>query len=175
MPRELSAFQTRLLKSKHAVRSLKAKFNKKRTFAEKVADTMTGLFGSIPFIILNALWFIVWIILNLEILEGIEPFDPFPFGLLTMIVSLEAIILSISVLISQNREQMINDLREEIDLEIDLITESEVTKVMEILAKIAEKNGIDLSADPEFAEMVKPLHSEKIEHSLEKEIMKQAP
>lgn len=167
----LSPFQTRLIKGTRAIRSMKAKFNRRRSFPEKVADSMTHVSGSITFLFVNMIWFTVWILINLGYVEGIEPFDPYPFGLLTMVVSLEAIILSIIVLVSQNREQKINELREEIDLEIDVISESEITKVMELVAKIAVKNGIDISDDKELAEMLKPLHKAKIESSLEKEIM----
>lgn len=168
---ELSPFQERLKKSRRAIRSLKARADAKRTTAEKVADGMTAVGGSFSFLILNCIWFLYWIILNTNIVPGLKPFDPFPFSLLTMIVSLEAIILAIFVLISQNREQKINHLREEIDLEIDLVAESELTKVMELVVLIAKKNGIDLSKDMEIKEMLKPLNRDKIQTSLEKEIL----
>lgn len=168
---ELSPFQERLKKSRRAIRSLKARADAKRTTTEKVADIMTAVGGSFSFLILNLIWFLYWIILNTHAVPGIEPFDPFPFSLLTMIVSLEAIILAIFVLISQNREQKINHLREEIDLEIDLVAESELTKVMELVVAIAKKSGIDLSKDMEIKEMLKPLNRDKIQTSLEKEIL----
>lgn len=164
-----SPFRQRIKTSEQAIRSLKARAKTQRTPAEKLADWMTKTFGSFWFLVLNAAWFIVWIWINLGWVPSVAPFDPFPFGLLTMIVSLEAIILSVFVLISQNREQKINDLREEIDLEVDLITESEVTKLMEVVAQIAKKSGIDLSKDEAFTEMLKPLDKNKIEKAFSEE------
>ena len=99
------------------------------------------------------------------------PFDPFPFSLLTTIVSLEAIILAIFVLISQNRTAKVDDLREETHLQINLIAEKEITKVMKMLAILLEKQGVDLSQDPELKKLLKPVSEEEIERRLEKEIL----
>jgi len=166
----LSPFQQRLFRGRKAIKSLRARADARRTPAEKVADWMTLTFGSIWFLTINILWFAVWIWVNLGLYPGVKPFDPFPFGLLTMTVSLEAIILAIFVLISQNREQKINNFREEIDLEVDLITESELTKLMEIVVLIAKKNGIDLSKDEVLNEMLKTLDKDKLEKALAGEI-----
>ncbi len=111
--------QNHIQESRQIIRSLKARQNEKRSRAEKIADFMTASSGSIGFLIINVLWFVVWIVINLEIIPGLAAFDPFPFGLLTMIVSLEAIVLAIFVPISQNRSSKISDLREEIDLQVD--------------------------------------------------------
>jgi uncharacterized membrane protein len=115
-------------------------------------------------------WFVVWIVINVGLVPGIEPFDPFPFGFLTMVVSLEAIALAIIVLMSQNRAAKIADLREEVDLEIDRMAEAELTKLLQIVSRLAEKQGIDLSRDHELREMVQPSDHEKIEQALEQEV-----
>ncbi|OGG26269.1 hypothetical protein A2960_04815 [Candidatus Gottesmanbacteria bacterium RIFCSPLOWO2_01_FULL_39_12b] len=156
--------------SRRIIRSLKARADAKRTLSEKIADWMTRTFGSIPFLIVNILWFSLWILVNTNVIGVIVPFDPFPFGLLTMIVSLEAIILAIFVLISQNRASQIDDLREEIDLQVDVITEQELTKVMEMLSVLMEKNGIDVSKDQILGEMLRPTSISKIEKALEKQV-----
>jgi|SRR3989344_3033741 len=166
----LSPFQKRLIPGRKAIKSLRARADAKRSFAEKIADFMTRALGSFWFFAFNVILFTIWIWINLGLHPNIEAFDPFPFGLLTMAVSLEAIILAIFVLISQNREQKINNLREEIDLQVDLITESELTKLMEIVILIAKKNGIDLSKDEELKEMLKTLDKQKIEKALAGEI-----
>ncbi len=163
------SIQQRLRTSRRIIKSLKAKADSRRTKAEKIADWMTATFGSISFLTLNCIWFLVWIILNINIIPDIRPFDIFPFGLLTMIVSLEAIVLSIFVLISQNRAAKIYDLREEIDLQIDIITEQEVTKIMELVAMLAEREGIDLSQDKTLKNMLKPTDTNKLEKILEKQ------
>ncbi len=88
-----------------------------------------------------------------------------------MIVSLEAIVLAIFVLISENRSSRIADLREEIDLQVDMLTERELTKLMHVVCAIAKKQGIDLSEDKELEIMLEPTSVSKIEHALEVQII----
>jgi len=152
------------------IKSLKAQADARRTPAERFADWLTDFFGTVGFLSMNALWFFGWILLNVGVIPGITPFDPFPFGLLTMIVSLEAIFLAIIVLISQNRAAKIADLREEIDLQINTMAEQEVTKIIQLQLKLLEKNGIILEQDYELERMLKPLHSADIERSLENQL-----
>ena len=121
--------------------------------------------------ILNIIVFIVWILINTNQIQSISPFDPFPFSLLTTIVSLEAIMLAIFVLISQNRSMKVDDLREEVHLQINLISEREITKLGKMMVLLLEKHGIDLSDDPELKKMLKPVSEEEIERRLEKEIL----
>ncbi len=129
----------------------------RKTFMEHAADSVTLAFGSVWFLVINLAWFAIWMLVNIGLHPGMKPFDPFPFGLLTMIVSLEAIILSIFVLISQNREQKIADLREELDLQTDVITQAGVIKILEILRRVADKQGIDLSHDEDLRHMINEL------------------
>lgn len=156
--------------SRRIIKSLKSKAAAKRTFPEKFADFMTNIFGSLTFQTLNVLWFAIWIIINLNLIPGITPFDPFPFGLLTMIVSLEAIVLSNFVLIAQKRASRVDDLREEIDLQIDIITEQELTKLMQMVSLLMEKNGLDTSKDKEIIKMLRPTSMSKIEEALERQV-----
>jgi len=151
-----------------AIRSLKATADSKRTFAEKFADWITSVSGSVPFLVVNILWFTAWISINEDLVPGIAPFDPYPFGFLTMCVSLEAIALAILVLISQNRGAHVADVREEIDLNINRIAEAEITQIIKMLAKISEKHGIDINNDPELARMMRPLSSGDIQRKIEK-------
>jgi uncharacterized membrane protein len=157
-------------KSHQIVKSLKAKADAKRTASQKFADWMTAAFGSVTFLTLNALWFAVWIAWNVRVIPGLEPFDPFPFGLLTMLVSLEAIFLSIFVLISQNRASQIADLREEVDLQVDITTEQELTKLLHMMSLLLEKQGIDVSHDGELSAMLKPTDIDTLEEELEREV-----
>ena len=151
-------------------RSIKAKADAKRTTTEKVADWMTSSFGTVTFLVINILFFGVWLLINTGYLGGIDGFDVFPFSLLTTIVSLEAIILAIFVLISQNRSMKVDDLREEIHLQINLIAEKEITKVMKMVALLLEKQGIDIAQDPELQRLLKPISEEELQKKLEKEI-----
>ena len=149
------------------IKSVKAKADAKRTAFERLADWCTISFGSFVFLVLNLLLFVLWIAFNL--ISNFS-FDPFPFNLLTMAVSLEAIVLSIIVLISQNRAGRIMDIREEIDLQLDMITEREITKALKLLNLLCAKQGIDLSMDGELRKMLKDVDPNKIEALLEKEV-----
>ena len=79
------------------------------------ADAVSGFAGSIPFIYIHVVWFTLWVSINLGAFGRAREFDPFPFGLLTMIVSLEAIFLSTFILITQNRQESRSELRAEFD------------------------------------------------------------
>lgn len=151
--------------------SIKARFDSKRNLTEKIADNMSSFFGSNIFLTFNTLVFLLWILINLNFIPGLVPFDPFPFMLLTTIVSLEAIFLSIFVLIAQNRSNKIDDLREEIHLQLNFIAEKEITKLMKMTSLLLEKNGIDITQDKEFQKMMHPVTEEEIQKKLEKEIL----
>jgi uncharacterized membrane protein len=166
-----SVFSENEEERKRVFRSIKAKSDAKRTWLEKMADSMTSHFGSNTFLWLNVILFVVWLLVNTNKIASIPAFDPFPFNLLTNIVSLEAIILAIFVLISQNRTAKVDDLREETHLQLNLISEREITKIMKMLALLLEKQGIDLSQDPELKRMMRPVSEEEIERRLEKEIL----
>ena len=155
-------------KRNEIIKSFKARANAKRSFADKVADALTASFGTVTFFVLNALFFVEWIVWN----TVLTPFDPFPFGLLTMIVSLEAIFLAIIVLISQNREAQIAELREEVELYINTYAEREITKIIYLQTLLLKQSGIDISSDPDIQEMLKELEDEKIEEELEKQLRK---
>jgi len=156
---------------KKIFRSFKAKADAKRTITEKIADSMTAKSGSSGFLLFNVAVFLLWILINTGQIELVPPFDPFPFSLLTMAVSLEAIILAVFVLITQNRTAKVDDLREETHLQINLISEKEITKLMKMLAILLEKQGVDLSQDPELKKLLRPISEEEIEKRLEKEIL----
>lgn len=156
---------------KKMFQSIKANADAKRTNIERMADFMTSRFGSMTFLVCNALLFISWIVINITEIEILPAFDPFPFNLLTTFVSLEAIFLAIFVLISQNRNSKVDDLREETHLQINLISEREITKIMKMMALLLEKHGIDLTQDPELIKMIRPVSEEEIEKRLEKEIL----
>lgn len=107
-------------------------------------------------------------------IPGVEAFDPFPFGLLTMIVSLEAIILSVFVLLSQNRDARIGKLREEVNLQVNLVAEEEITKILELLDEIRKKMGIK-KEDHELEKMLERIDTSYIERSLQKQMESSQP
>jgi len=105
---------------------------------QKIADWIAWFSGSMPFLMVNAVWFIVWIIIN-TINVGLRTFDPYPFGLLTMIVSLEAIFLSCFVLVSQNRQAEKDRVRADIEYEINVKAELEVAHLHEKTDRMYEQ------------------------------------
>ena len=154
------------------VKSIKAKADEKRSFLDILADRTTALLGSNIFLFVNLLVFITWIVINTGHIPGITPFDKFPFSLLTTSASLEAIILAILVLISQNRASKVADLREEVQLQVNVITEEEITRMMWMLVLLLQKNGIPIPEDKRLQEMLRDTDIEKIEKSMKKQIDK---
>lgn len=122
-----------LAKSENITHNVNQEYEEKRTITEKVADKITQIFGSIYFAAGNALFFVGWITVNLDIIPNIKPFDAYPFGLLTMIVSLEAILLSIFVLMSQNRQAVKDRLMLNNDYFVNVRTEVELRKLTDVL------------------------------------------
>lgn len=166
----LLAHQDSVQGRRKAIKSFKAKADAKRTRTEKFADFLTAKFGTVTFLTLNFIWFAIWIPINTGKVPFIEPFDPFPFGLLTMIVSLEAIGLAIIVLISQNREARVTELREEIDLQLNTIAEGELTKLISLMTLLLEKQGVKIEDDPELKKMLVPINSAELIRQLEQEL-----
>ena len=118
-------------------RNVNEEVEEKLTVLQKIADTIAWFSGSMSFLIINAAWFLIWISLNTLPL-GFEHFDPYPFGLLTMIVSLEAIFLSCFVLISQNRQAEKDRVRSDIEYEVNIKAELEVAHLHEKTDRIYE-------------------------------------
>jgi CRP/FNR family cyclic AMP-dependent transcriptional regulator len=114
-----------------ASRNVNVEVEDRRTTVERWADWIAEFSGSIPFLMLHVVFFAVWIGLNVNWLPGWTPpmFDPFPFGLLTMVVSLEAIILSVFVLLSQNRQAAKDHIRSDVEYEVNLKAELEVAEL----------------------------------------------
>ena len=120
-----------------------------RSKAEQVSDWIAHTAGSGPVLVLHVVWFSAWVVVNLGVIRGIRPFDPFPFPFLTMTVSLEAIFLALFVLASQNRLALQADKRSHLDLQIDLLAEREMTAVLQLLQDIARHLEVQTSVTPE--------------------------
>ncbi len=112
-----------------ATRNVNEEMEDKRTAIAKAADWIADFSGSIPFLMLHVIGFTAWIVVNLGAVPGLAPFDPYPFGLLTMAVSLEAIVLSVFVLLSQNRQIAKERLRSDIEYDVNLKAELEVAQL----------------------------------------------
>ena len=154
---------------KRAYGAIKAQRSADRTFIEVVAEKLIDVAGSTPFLVLHMVWFLVWILWNTGVLSS-RPFDPFPFGLLTMVVSLEAIFLAILLLIGQKREASIAELREEVTLQVGIRMEAEVTKTLQLVAGLYTRLGHRMGEDEELRDMLRPLDMATIEETIVEEI-----
>jgi uncharacterized membrane protein len=112
-----------------------------RTLQDRLAAAMTAFSGSMAFVYIHAVWFGLWFLLNMGILRipYVTQFDPYPFGLLTLVVSLEAIFLSTFVLIAQNNLSALSERRAELDLHVNLLAEQKTAKVLELLDHMAQQ------------------------------------
>ena len=131
---------------------LRLKAASERSLQDRIADAVTSFSGHMVFVYVHLVWFGAWILLNTGWV-GVRPFDPFPYGLLTMVVSLEAIFLATFVLISQNRLSQEAERRADLDLHIGLLTEHELTRVLQMLDAIQDKMGIANHVDSELADL----------------------
>jgi len=124
---------------------MEEEFANSRTISDRIADTIGGFSGTPAFVAIHVLLFGGWILWNL--LPGVPKFDPFPFLLLSVCVSVEAIFLSTFVLMKQNRMAKREDLRAHLDLQINLLSEREMTLVLQLLQRISTRLGVRLSTD----------------------------
>jgi uncharacterized membrane protein len=145
--------------------AIKAQHAAHRTLLERFVDKLNEIASSVWFLVGHAIGFALWLVWNTGHL-GIRPIDPPPFGLMTTIVSLEAIFLSIFVLMAQQRESAIAELREELGLQVNLRVEQEVTKTLQLVAGLYTRLGHRVSDDPELHHMLQPLDVRAIERDL---------
>ena len=146
---------------------LRQKAERERSVQNRIADTFTSFSGRMIFVYVHIVWFVAWILLNSGRI-GVNIFDPFPYGLLTMIVSLEAIFLSTFVLISQNRQSEEDERREDLDLHIGLLAEHELTRVLQMLEAIQEKLGVEIHEESELADLEKETKPEDVLTEIER-------
>ena len=136
----------------HALESRRARQDAVATSEERIAQAITDFTGSMRFVYLHLAAFGFWIVANLGWIPGLEPWDP-SFVVLAMIASVEAIFLSTFVLISQNRISAAAEKRADLDLQISLLAEHEITKLTELVSLMADRMCIAAHADPELAEV----------------------
>ena len=137
-----------------------------RSRQERLADAVTAFTGSMPFVYIHLLLFGLWILVNLGWLPVLPEFDP-SFVVLAMVASVEAIFLSTFVLISQNRMAALADKRAELDLQVSLLAEHEITRLITLVTAMADRMGIDQAQDPELSELSRDVRPEKVMETME--------
>src|SRR5215216_762694 len=137
-----------------------------RSRQERIADAVTRFTGSMRFVYIHLVLFGLWILINLGWLPGIPRFDP-SFVVLAMVASVEAIFLSTFVLISQNRMAVLADKRADLDLQISLLAEQEISRAITLLRDIAAQMGIASSQNPELGELSRDVAPEQVMEQME--------
>ncbi|MFD1744262.1 DUF1003 domain-containing protein [Rhizobium helianthi] len=134
---------------------------------DRAADAITRFAGSMLFVGIHAVIFGLWILVNLGVLPLIPKFDP-SLVILAMVASVEAIFISTFVLISQNRMAEADDKRADLNLQISLMAEQEITKLLSLASAIAEKLEIPLHEDQEIHELQQTIAPEEVLDAIEK-------
>jgi len=143
-----------------------------RSSGEWLMDIIVGFGGTPLFAFAHLAWFGFWIVVNLDLVKGWAAFDPYPFHLLTFIVSLEAIFLSIAVLISENRAMRLAERRANLDLQVNLLAEQESTATLQLVRQIAEHLGVTPPADRRAADLAADTDVQDVLDRLERHLPK---
>lgn len=140
--------------------------DRRKTFQERLADGITRFSGSMRFVYLRLTIFGLWIVINLGWIPGVPRFDP-SFVALAMAASVEAIFLSTFVLISQNRMAALADKRADLDLQVSLLAEHEITRLITLVQAMAQRMGIEQARDPELPELAQDVAPERVLDEME--------
>ena len=155
-----------------ALRERRRQDAENRGLSDRLADAITGFTGSMKFVVLHLLLYGFWIVANLGWVPGVRSWDE-SFVVLAMVASVEAIFLSTFVLISQNRMAAAADQRADLDLQISLLTEHEVTNLVRMVRQLAERSGVPVRHE-EVEELERNVAPEAVLDELEKETPKEA-
>jgi uncharacterized membrane protein len=148
-----------------ALLELERQRERRRRTGERVADAVSRFAGSMPFVYVHLLVYGAWILINLG-LSPLPRFDP-TFVVLAMVASVEAIFVSTFVLITQNRMAATAARRAELDLQVSLLAEHEVTRILTLATAIAERMGLDEARDPELAELARDVAPERVADTIQ--------
>ncbi len=150
---------------------LEEEFLARRTALERAADAIADFTGSMKFVVLHVIWFGLWFILNSGKLALVPAFDPYPFVLLAMLVSCEAVLLSTFVLMRQNRMSRRADQRGHLELQINILAEREITKLLQMQGLLCDHLGLKQAAvDQEAKELSQTTAVEGLAQELERKL-----
>jgi uncharacterized membrane protein len=127
-------------------------FLEQRSLSERVSDRIAGFAGSMLFVLIHVLLVGIWVLINTSRASWTPRFDPYPFSLLGMIVAVEAVVLSSFILMRQNRMAKRGERRDHLNLQVDLIAEKEVTKLLQMVQAICEHMGLTHIAEDKEVE-----------------------
>ncbi len=157
-------------KNIEAIARFEQELDNRRSTVERVGDGIAGFFGSLWFIAAHAIAVIAWVLINFRVMFDVEPFDPYPFPLLSLVVGIEFILLTTFVLMNQNLQSRRQEKWGHLTLQISLLTEQEVTKNMQMLHKICQHIGVreELGEDLESKDMAQNTPLNELVEEIEK-------
>lgn len=135
--------KTTVIENIRAVVEMEERLARQRTLGERMGDVIGSFAGTVTFVVLHLVLFAGWAAINSGLVSFIPKFDPYPFSLLCMLVSMEGVLLACFVLIKQNRAGKHADRRAHLDLQVNLLAEKEITKVIQMLERIAAHLNIE--------------------------------
>lgn len=134
--------------------------------SQRLADGITGFVGSMRFVFVHAVLVVLWLVYNSGVF-GLPPFDPYPFVGLAMVASVEAIFISTFIMVSQNRLNQLAEKRADLDLQVNLLTEHELTQLIRIVNAMAAKMGIQAKHIVNVEDLMKDVPPEAVLEQLE--------
>jgi uncharacterized membrane protein len=144
LPRQASANPTQY--NIDAIAKLEHDALSRRTATERVSDVITKVVGNVGFLLAQLILISGWSLANLHIVPGFKPFDPFPFGVLALVISSESVFLTIFVLISQSRMARQSERRSHLDLQVGMLSEQELTTILQMLQKLCQHMGVNVDS-----------------------------
>ncbi len=145
--------------------ALEAEAARRRSLTDRLADAIGGFVGTFPFVALHAVLIGLWVAINLHLLPW-RPFDPYPFSFLATVLSLEGVILTAFVLMKQRRMSRLSDHRDHFDLQVNLLTEREVSLVIEMLDRLTRRVGVPEGTPQEAMDLSRTSATEELEQEL---------
>jgi uncharacterized membrane protein len=152
------------------VARMEHEFLDQRTTKDRIGDAIAGFAGTMTFVIAHVVGLLLWFIVNSGVIPFIRPFDPYPYVLLTMMVSLEGVLLSTFILMKQNRMSRRADRRDHLNLQVDLLAETEITKILQIQRQLCRHFGLPQIDDKMTAELSQHTAVEDLAHELEQKL-----
>jgi len=153
LPRQAAANPTQY--NIDAIAKLEHDALNRRTPTERVSDAITKVVGNMGFLLAQLILISGWSLVNLHAIPGLKAFDPFPFGILALVVSSESVFLTIFVLISQSRMARQSERRSHLDLQVGMLSEQELTTILQMLQKLCQHMGVNV--DPQWSPQNRPM------------------
>jgi uncharacterized membrane protein len=147
LPRQAAANPTQY--NIDAIAKLEHDALNRRTPTERVSDIITKVVGNVGFLLAQLILISGWSLVNLHLIPGLKAFDPFPFGVLALIVSSESVFLTLFVLISQSRMARQSERRSHLDLQVGMLSEQELTTILQMLQQLCQHMGVNVDSSKE--------------------------